>query len=217
MAQIDGDELLQADFGLQAALRGTPREVDALIIRSYEAVHDSKSLSGGPFAATHFRTPPSRLTKALYKYLLKRRAEITHDGFFGHTSGKYLIRPSANVSDLQIHRPILAPVNSPDYTAGADRSQFNEEIRLLHFDCMTLDDWVQKWAQRIDKSTIAVELSPKRRLQQQIIAETFASAQQSDRQALYESWFSLSALPLFALSVLGVIVHVPSRPAGQLN
>ncbi|MEO0411615.1 MAG: glycosyltransferase family 92 protein [Pseudomonadota bacterium] len=178
-ALIDGDELLYAKGNLIQAIRKHAEAADILRLYPYEAILVCKD-KRDEFSQTHFKALPNRINRAFLRWTYGDTLAISDDGFFGHLSGKAIVRTGLTFKHINVHCP------TPETPARTVRIK---DVWLLHFDCMNFSSWKRKWALRLNGKAIGT-MRDKRKRQFTAIEKAF----QDDEIALenlYEAFFVL--------------------------
>jgi hypothetical protein len=100
--------------------------------------------------------------------------------FRGHTASKVAVRTSAKIEWMGIHR-----VERPNFAAVK-----TNEIILLHFDGVGIDDWKTKWTRRLDHSGRAARMGPHRVKQLELFRRAYGNT--ANEMALYSKLYKLS-------------------------
>ncbi len=200
-ALVDGDELVYSDRSLKDALAQAFVGLDAVVMLPYEAMHDRGTISGGPFEAKNFKSLPNRLNQYFAPLIYRRIWERADHGFLGHIIGKSIIRTGAsNYRFETTHRPVFD---------DESRIAKTNQLKLLHYDCLTIDEWAQKWRKRFQEGVI-VKMRSKRHGQ---LAEIEIAQKMSDRnlEKLYRTYHLYSDVEILFGRSLGLVKRFEAR------
>lgn len=205
IAHIDADELLfVGGRDLADYVAAVPADCDALAFRTWEALPEAEAAPGKhPFlSVTWFKTQDSPILGArTLARLLGAGAAMTHGYFKGHTEGKSVVRTSAPVASLEIHRPRPLP-------GAALRVERPAEAALLHFDGCTFEDWVLKWKRRYDRTAVAANMREERQRQFAEFVEACQSGDEARLRALYRRRYTATARQRLALRTAGLLRRI---------
>ena len=196
MVHIDSDELLFSAGDIKETLAKSSAEV--LIFEMHEAVPE-KEYYCDIFAPTLFRKPASQSGEKLARWLGCRKAFFEGEYFRGHRISKVAVRKSAEIKRMHIHRP--EPKNRP---LQLERTS---AIKLLHYDCIGIDDWRKKWSRRLDGTTIFTEMSENRKRQLELFAEALAEGN-NQILALYKRLYFIPKYERRILQALGMLTEI---------
>lgn len=146
IASVDIDELIYCEKNISSVLNSVPNNIYSLRLK--------------PFEATYLNAPPQTYQEAFstryFKHLTKRNdvffwndilpKNVMHNtGFIGHISGKYFIRSDEPLKLPSIHYP--QPLDTTLIT------NFRvDDLKLLHYEALTVDYFIKKSLNRINKS-----------------------------------------------------------------
>lgn len=198
---LDADELLWARDTAATALAGVAPGVDLVRTWPCEAVHVGEPSRTRVFWPRWFRVRQFDRPRAPARLLQDRSlAPFTRDGFFGHPQGKMFIRATADVDTWKQH----TPGNSRRELARA----VSHDMLILHFDCLTYENWRAKWARRLGGTTRALNIAPERKAQEEAIAAAMADPDPAALYRLYRRWYCLSWPRAQAQRMAGLLRHV---------
>jgi hypothetical protein len=199
---VDADEFVFGDRPIPVFLDAIPEGNDSVAVPTAEAVWGPGDAIDAPFGSSHFRLMWRRekLWKGLGGLVYGPIARHMQRGLTGHTSGKQFLRAGRPYSWIRNHS---AERDGQGITrrAGAIDPAL-EGVFVGHFDAIGLERWRQKWRQRIEKDTIATNMTANRQAQMQMIADGFAAGDAATR-ALFSAFYGLSRTQYLALSGLG--------------
>ena len=197
IAHIDSDELLFAHTDIGTVLTGCSANVVRFAMKEAVAEEDYYA---SRFAATLFR---EQLTAAGRKQLAAFPApaleEILFEGeyFRGHSASKVAVRLDSNIRLMGIHGP-QRPKRMPELRT--------EQIALLHYDCIGIDDWKRKWSRRLDASGTATEMRAARSKQLELFKQAYGN--EASERALYARLHKVSEQQKRLLMSLGLLTVV---------
>lgn len=177
---IDADELLRCEGGVSDALKGVPADFDSVKVKNVEAVYTTEPTVRTIFDTTLFRRPVpqrSRLGNLGLRLVLGDLAEITRWGLFGHTEGKSFVRVDSEAF-VGIHTGKRAGVGR--------RLKFQSpRLRLLHFDCLSYEEFKVKHMRRIDRTSPVQHLPAYRKAQMWLIRDVAQTEGEPGLHRLY--------------------------------
>jgi hypothetical protein len=202
IAHIDSDEILFAQSDIGTVLTGCSANVVRFSMKEAVAEQDFYS---SRFAATAFR---EQLTAAGKKQLAAMPAEavagILFEGeyFRGHSASKVAVRLNSTIELMGIHGP-QRPKRMPELRT--------QQITLLHYDCVGIDDWKRKWSRRIDATGTATDMRPARNKQLELFKQAYGD--EASERALYSLLHKVSESQKALLMSLGLLTVVSLEPA----
>ncbi|EIJ68793.1 glycosyltransferase family 2 protein [Pasteurella bettyae] len=152
MLCADIDELIYAERDITSILSEIPDNIFSLRLKPYEAIYLNSAPKTIPevFATTYFKHREKRLDSAFWNQIYPK--EFIHkDGLFGHMTGKSFFR-----TDEPQKWPALHNFHAVD--TSLQSSFLVDEIKLLHFEALTIDNFVEKTLNRINKVFNVVNL-----------------------------------------------------------
>jgi hypothetical protein len=177
LLHIDTDELLSVPrYDLRGYLL-RHHGADAIAFPTLEAMPKA-------FCSRHafedirwFKRPQSPIPGARRAAKLLGCRRLFRHGFVkGHAIGKSIVRTTADVSAIGVHRPAEKP-------GGTLRIIVARDAHLLHFDAATYEDWALKLQRRGD-TALVVQIRGERKAQ---VAEFMSAAgDPKGQRALYE-------------------------------
>jgi hypothetical protein len=200
---VDADEFVFGDRPIPRFLDGIPAGFDSVAVPTAEAVWGPGDVIDTPFGSTHFRLMWQRdkLWKALGGLVYGRAiARHMQRGLTGHVSGKQFLRGGRHYSWIRNHS---AEQDGKGITRMAPRiDPALGGVYVGHYDAIGFSRWREKWRQRIERDTIAANMSDARRAQMRMIADSLAAGEDETR-ALFRAFNGLSRGQYAALSALG--------------
>jgi hypothetical protein len=121
-------------------------------------------------------------------------------GLTGHVSGKQFVRSGRDYSWIRNHSAERDGIGITRRAGAIDPAL--KGVYVGHFDAIGLDRWRQKWRQRIEKDTIAANMTENRQAQMRMIGDGLAAGDAAT-QALFRAFYGLSRTQYLALSTLG--------------
>jgi hypothetical protein len=152
LVHIDADELLMTERSIKAAL--SQRLADVVRFQMKEAVSERDHYEH-VFEATLFREPITaerQYVQGLAHSSQFEGAFFDGEYFRGHSHSKVAVRTNSEIEWMGIHRP-----KRPKMAVAETK-----EITLLHYDCVGLDDWKEKWTTRLGQPGSVERLRPNR-------------------------------------------------------
>ena len=199
----DADEFVFGDRPIAAFLDAIPAGQDSVAVATAEAVWGPGDALDTPFGSTHFRVMWRRhkLWKGLGGLVYGRPiARHMQFGLTGHVSGKQFLRTGRTYSWIRNHSAERdgKGVTRPAWTIDPSLAG----MYVGHYDAIGLARWRQKWRQRIERDTIAENMTASRQAQMRMIADGIAAGDQPTR-ALFRAFNGLSRAQYGALATLG--------------
>jgi hypothetical protein len=202
IAHIDSDELLFAHNDIGTVLTGCSANVIRFPMKEAVAEQD---YYGSRFEATLFK---EQLTAAGKKKLAAIPAAVVAgilfegEYFRGHSASKVAVRLNSAIELMGIHGP-QRPQRMPELRT--------EQITLLHYDCIGIDDWKRKWSRRIDATGTATEMRSARNKQLELFKQAYGN--EASERALYSRLHKVSEHQKALLMTLGLLTVVSLEPA----
>ena len=193
---IDGDELVYVEGDLKQIL--ARQTCDVLRFEPNEAVPQREQYAEA-FEPKLFKRPTSPGKVLLAKLLGCRNAFYRGEYFRGHSRSKVAVRTQAKLKRMGNHIPEEWP-DQPLTLVATD------EVKLLHYDCVGLEAWQEKWAQRLDGS-ITVDMRTNRNRQLEDFGRALAGGDR-DLSRWYRRIYFISAYERWVLSKLGLLTTV---------
>lgn len=180
---IDGDELLCAgDF--HAALAELSDDIDTVRVAPAEAVQHRGLSEVDGFESRVFKIKP--LDRALWRRAdeaYESVADLTVNGFFGHTQGKAITRASVEADFWGSH----SVLNSHD---PLNRIRLANAV-LLHFETRPFSEWQARWESKLARDNSDTVPSLVRYRQYRVIEQAFEQGAEAQRQ-VYDDWYFMS-------------------------
>ena len=210
---VDADEFVFGDRPIPAFLDAIPPGADLVAVPTAEAVWGPGDDIDSPFGSTHFRVVWKRdkLWKGLGALVYGRPiARHMQRGLTGHVSGKQFLRVGQSYSQIGNHAARQDGEGITRRAASIDPALAG--MYVGHFDAIGFARWRQKWTQRIEKDTIAENMTDSRQAQMAMIANGIAAGDDLVR-ALFRGFYGLSRGQYAALSTLGYAFRREIFPA----
>jgi hypothetical protein len=200
---VDADEFVFGDRPIPGFLDGIPTGFDSVAVPTAEAVWGPGDELDTPFGSTHFRLKwrRARLWRALGGLVYGRSiARHMQHGLTGHLSGKQFLRTGRTYTSIRNHS---AHRNGKPITTQARRIDPDlAGMYVGHYDAIGLARWRDKWRQRIERDTIANNMTGQRRAQMRMIAHGLAAGEKPTR-ALFRALYGVSRAQYAVLAALG--------------
>jgi hypothetical protein len=160
---MDGDELLLPNGDIKTALLGQPSDVVRFAMKEAVSERDRYDCI---FEATLFKEPVTQEKDA--EAAMARSLSVFFDGeyFRGHSASKTAVRTASKIEWMGIHgpeRPEMAEI-------------VTDQLVLLHYDCVGIENWKNKWVKRIHDPKINPRLRPNRVKQRELFIEAYGNA-----------------------------------------
>jgi hypothetical protein len=218
---VDGDELIHAPAGLKSELAGVPASVECVVFSTLEAVPEGDVRSDGFSEVTLFRSL-SRFTlpsSPRVNRLVSRAWEACHatlgrlagcgraffqGGYFrGHAYGKIALRTASPAAGFMLHNAVSPrPLRVCRARGG----------RILHYDCVTFEDWAEKWKRRYVGTVARPHRRRRDRMEQgDRFIRYHAEGNEPGMRALYTRLYFIPPREQRRLCRLGLLrrVHLP--------
>jgi hypothetical protein len=196
---IDSDELLYSEETIGAVLAKT--NSDILRFELYEAVPEKETYDDIFGEVTLFKRTASRFKRILARSLGCRHAFFRGEYFRGHIASKTAVRVKSDITRLGIHQP-----ESGKKTMVMENT---ERIKLLHFDCCSLETWKTKWTRRLDGTAIVTHMRKNRRRQYEAFARAFQKGDEERLLALYRRLYFIPEKEKRILNRLNLLTYIP--------
>ncbi len=157
LIHIDCDELINASRPLNELLSNF--NVDVVRFTVLEAVAEQE-ICKNIFVPSLFKKQGHKEIIYLAKKIGWFQAFFDGEYFRGHSASKAAVRIAPK---LMGKYGIHGPKESPNITIRK-----TDSIELLHFDCVSIDEWKLKWDRRIDGSGLALQMRENRRKQMRL-------------------------------------------------
>jgi glycosyl transferase family 2 len=198
----DADEFVFGDMRIPDFLDRIPDSVDAVSVPTAEAVWGPDDDLAAPFGSSYFRVKwrSERLWSGLRRLVYGEVAPHLNRGLAGHISGKEFIRAGKSYSWIRNHSAQRDGVGITRPAAGLSPALAG--MYVGHFDAIGLTRWTEKWRRRIERDTLARNMSETRTTQMQFIADRIAAGDGA-AHALFRSLYGLTRPQYALLSLLG--------------
>jgi hypothetical protein len=202
-AMVDSDELIYPGGSLSALLDAS--KADVLIPAMREAIPEQERYHH-IFEPNHFKVPSGKIRIRLAKLFGCKSAIYENRYFRGHGGSKSLVRMSAagKIHEYSSHGP-----------RRYDRSlkkRRTSKIELLHYDCIGIENWMEKWNLRTSGSLRSTRMGRARRLQ----CDSYLKAKENGADALsalYNGTFVIPPREVKLLGRLGMVRRIELDPA----
>lgn len=196
----DADEFVFGDRPLGAWLDQIPPADDVVRLPVAEAVSGPGDDPGLMWGSTRFRTvwPRERVWRLLGRPVYGELAPFMRRGLAGHIGGKQVLRtgrPYSAIRNLAAERDGKILGRTAKSVSPRLAGQW-----LGHFDAIDFDRWREKWRRRIERETLAENMSSERSGQMKLVAERLASGR---AEALFATLYGLTRIQETALRALG--------------
>ncbi len=196
ITHIDRDELINPLSDLKKILAKC--KADALKYKIMEAFSDREQYDT-IFDTTYFKKNPNRRRIQVMKFLGCSSSLYNNEYFRSHKASKMAIKINDKLQKFGIHDPLEF-----DKSLVIKRTS---QIRLLHYDCVGINEWKEKWNYRLDGTGSTRSLRTNR--QEQLNA--YADAKEKGEEELSKLFKKLHTIPkqdkviLYLLGMLGKV------------
>lgn len=193
---IDCDELLYSSIPIKQVFN----QIDADIIKFsvLEAVAEREQYAN-IFLPRLFKKNPRWIQTSLAKKLGCSKAIFNNEYFRGHTASKAAVRMKPEMAgSYDIHAP-KSSLNSAVVTTDA--------IKLLHFDCVTINEWKMKWDRRLDGTGTALQMRDNRK-KQMLLYQSAKDAGEISLSLLFNQMHNIRRRERPVLYILGMLTRV---------
>jgi Glycosyl transferase family 2 len=215
---VDGDELVYVpERSLKQELAKVPPSTDFLVFGTLEAVPEREVYRNEFLEATLFRDvvrlqlplPMSMHTRCanslakVHAFVGKlagcRNAFFNGEYFRGHIIGKSIVRTSSDSLELGMHLP---------YSNKPLTLRISNTGRILHYDCVTFEAWLEKWKRRFD-GTAKASVMRKNRIQQgNDFLKLHRAGNVEELKKLYRELYFVPAREQWRLFSLGLLRRI---------
>lgn len=206
LIHCDVDEHLHAPRPVTQILAEAPATCACLVALPYEAIYASRPASVPEIFATRWFKSTSGGWGAASEFWAGVYGDLhqfSAAGFWGHRVGKSFIRLSGLPAGHPM--PIHMPSGEAFRSMGTAKSK---ELRLLHFDALLPEDWLQKHGDRATKKVRTKWLGEKRKLFAQHVHDTFTAGGEPAALELYDRLFVVPGPMLEEGLAKGVVARV---------
>ncbi|KAG1665681.1 Glycosyltransferase-like KOBITO 1 [Nymphon striatum] len=156
IAHIDSDELIFNVSGESLISQLEEFNADIVKMSVREAVAEQEE-NDHIFQSKWFKKPvPTKKIETAFKYGCKN-AIFQGEYFRGHLDSKAFVKIGQKIKKYGIHYPT-------ECDEGVSVIQ-TEDIKLLHYDCVSFEAWNLKWLRRLDGSALAKKMRKNRKVQ----------------------------------------------------
>lgn len=196
LIHIDCDELLNP---LQPLKQIVGRyKTDVIRFTLLEAVAEQKEYDH-IYLTTLFKKEGRRIAIRFAKKLGFLQAFFDGEYFRGHTSSKTAVRI---IPEFKGRYGIHGPEKSLRATVSN-----SESIRLLHFDCVSIDEWKLKWDRRIDGTGLALRMRDNR-IKQMKLYENAKREGHKSLSLLFNRMHRINKRDQIILTILGMLTRI---------
>ncbi len=196
LIHIDSDELLHSKNSIKHIFNNCDH--DGIRFTLLEAL-PTKEKYGHIFKPTLFKKKAGVKSRELASLLGCRNTLLDGEYFRGHTSSKMAVRMSDRIKQFKIH--------DAEAIDGHLNVYSSPEIFLLHYDCVGIESWKEKWDRRIDGSGMAKGLRKNRAKQMQLYQEAKIKGDHYLTK-LYRRLYLLPVHEVVLLWVIGLLKRV---------
>lgn len=199
---LDADELVfTGGDTIDEYLDSVGEHADVVCFPTYEAVPELNYRGHVFEEIKFFKTENSFIkgSRTLARIMGCRRA--FENGYLkAHSAGKSAVRVEIEGLRMGIHAPTSEQKSL--------RILKCKDAYLLHYDCCTFDDWMNKWKRRYDHTRIALEMREERREQFARFIEAFESGTVSKLRSTYRNQYFLTGFQKRILLSLGLLRRI---------
>lgn len=157
------------------------------------------------FSTPYFKTlaAPLRLRRTFWGDQYGTLADLTNAGFWAHTMGKTFTRVASKdeIERVPIH-------DYGQFGVEAARSVDLSGVCLCHYDCLSLDQWMQKHLDRAEGKVVATRLGAKRQRIAEMIQQVNDSEGTQGARRLHSNMFALASDRMREALELGVVIDL---------
>ncbi|MFV8783034.1 glycosyltransferase family 2 protein [Microbulbifer sp. SA54] len=157
LIHIDCDELLRTSQPIKQIIGR--HKTDAIRFSLFEAVAEKETYDH-IFLPSLFKKKPSKKQISMAKKLGCSNAIFEGEFLRGHMMSKSAVRISNKTKGKH-------GIHGPKKSHGLKLTN-TDLIQLLHFDCVSIDDWKMKWDRRLDGTGLALRMRDNRKKQMQL-------------------------------------------------
>ena len=150
LANIDIDEFIFSEFNLKDILTVLPKNIFSIRMRPFEAVYSESVGVNDIFNTRYFKVSSRRNNKNSNDFYDSNL--LSNGGFWGHKLGKIFARTNELIKRMSNHT--LEPLN--DNLSCDVEFDF---IKLLHFEGMSCDSFIEKQKRRFSRDVIVTKMS----------------------------------------------------------
>jgi len=200
IAHIDSDEFISPVESLSAAINKIPEEVSVVKMSLREAIPaklDPKSNLYEEIIYFKRVVDPISIKQIKKTGLLKKLKQ--REFLNGHSNSKSITKITDDIKFIGVHIPRFID-------SGNDilKPMVLDDIRLLHYDCVSFKNWCKKWDWRVTATEYMAQNGKKRRVQ----LEEYLDAKNKSTQELehvYKSYYYLQEAELQQLVRSGLV------------
>jgi hypothetical protein len=215
---VDGDELVYVpETSLKQELAKVHPSTDFLVFGTLEAVPEREVYRNEFLETTLFRDvvrlrlplPMSMHTRCAnslakaHAFVRKlagcRNAFFNGEYFRGHIIGKSIVRTSSDSLELGMHLP---------YSSKPLTLRISNTGRILHYDCVTFEAWLEKWKRRFDGTGKASVMRKNRIQQGDDFLKLHRAGNMEELKKLYRELYFVPAREQWRLFSLGLLRRI---------
>ena len=196
LIHIDCDELLNTLQPLKQVIGRYKSDVIRFLV--LEAVAEQENYDN-IFIPTLFRKEPQKIQIKIATKLGCSQAIFDGEYFRGHTASKSAVRI---IPEFKNKYKIHSPESLPGITVVN-----TDLIQLLHFDCVSIDDWKLKWDRRIDGTGLAINMRDNRKKQMSLYEKAKKEGHES-LSLLFNKMHNIRKRERPILYILGMLTRI---------
>jgi hypothetical protein len=212
----DADEFLSGPTSFNSTLSRLPESLKGVRIRNTEAVWATGSAPYAQFSCDYERVPFPKTTlgRIILPWFVYGAAwrELSR-GTTGHVQGKHILRKGAVPDRMTSHSSFIEGEDLPFLHVVHPPAK---EFRIVHFDALSYERWVEKWCRRLQKRTISDRMGRARRRQLDRISLAFSSG---NALKMFETFNTLNSYQRLVLSRLKLLHprHDGNSPSAHIK
>lgn len=196
LIHIDCDELLNTSQPIKKVIGGF--NADVIRFSVLEAVAEQEKYDH-IFIPTLFKKKARKLQISVAQRFGCSNAIFDGEYFRGHTASKAAVRIIPKMKgEYGIHGPKKSLCNRVGKT---------DKIQLLHFDCVSIDEWKMKWDRRIDGTGMALRMRDNRK-DQMLLYENAKKEGNETLSIMFNKMHNIRKKERPILYVLGMLTRI---------
>jgi hypothetical protein len=200
---VDADEFAFCDLPIGEFLARVPEDVPAISLPTFEAVYLPGDHLDADFGSSGLRSV--QLNKRSFDRwggLIYGRTvySMLGKGLVAHHKGKQFLRRGQKFSSVTSHLTMLDGVSIN--VRAENLSHAPRGLGLAHFDAISFTRWHEKWRRRVSGDTLNVKMSPRRRIQMELIRSAMKEGEPALR-SLFRQLYGLSGTQFLLLRLMG--------------
>ncbi len=204
----DCDEFVIGEGPVCALLDAVPDDIDAIRLRTAEAIWGPGDRLDAMWGSTHFRLAfESRLLWVLLRWpVYGLSAGFLRRGLIGHVGGKQFVRTGRGIDEIRAHTSFA---EGRMVTRWADTlGKACHGFHIAHFDAIGLARWRAKWEKRVSGIGRVDHMRAARNRQLSAIAAAFEKGGQ-EPEKLFARFYRLDGWRYTMLRLLGLAFRRP--------